>query len=59
MTATLTKDIYANRDKVLYGKKGDVVTIISYSDPVYIVEGSNGNRFPVHEDFLTIKTQHK
>jgi hypothetical protein len=40
------------KDKTLYGKQGDTVKIISDCGNVCIVEGEDGNRFPVHKDLL-------
>lgn len=46
----LTEDIRSYvKQEVVYGYKGDEVTIISTSGNVHIVSNSSGNRFPVHE----------
>ena len=54
--AKLSEDIYsifyngktgANRERILLGRKGEGVTIISDHDNVLIVEGKNKNRYPV------------
>ncbi len=34
------------KDKTVYAKKSETVTIISISSPVAIVENSRGERFP-------------
>lgn len=54
MTAILNEDVYSNK-KMLYGKKGEVVTVIAVYDHVYIVEGAKG-RFPVNKVKLTLKS---
>jgi hypothetical protein len=38
----------------LYGKKNDIVTIISYSEPVLCVEDKNKERFSVRIEFVTL-----
>lgn len=37
----------------IYGRKHDVVTEISVSDPVVIVEAEDGSRYPIHKSKLT------
>lgn len=37
----------------LYGKRNDIVTIISYSEPVLCVEDKNNERFSVRIEFVT------
>ncbi len=50
----LKQDIFSgNREHTLYGKKNEMVTLISVSEPVFIVESKSGNRFPVHKDLAT------
>lgn len=52
MTATLLEDIHSNgKGKKLYGKKGEVVKIISDFWNVYIVE-LRGEKFPVKKNKL-------
>ncbi len=47
----LKQDIFSNsRERLQYGKKNEVVTLISVSEPVLIVESKSGNRYPVHKD---------
>lgn len=59
MTGTLLQDIITSgnqakaRNKGIYGKKGDTVTIISQMETVYIVE-LKGDRFPVHESNIKV-----
>lgn len=48
MTLILTSDIYSNRDKVIYGKQGEEVKLVSVHGDVLIVEGKSG-RFSVHK----------
>ncbi len=48
MELFLSCDVYSYRGGGLYGKSGTKVTVISDRHPVLIVEGPNGNRFPVH-----------
>ena len=38
----------------LYGKKGDKVMIVRVDADNCIVEDTNGNRFPVRREYLTI-----
>jgi hypothetical protein len=38
------------KEFLLYGAKGDLVKIISVSEPVLIVEGKNGERFAVRRE---------
>ena len=40
------------RPEVIYGKKGDEVKIISDCGNVFLVEGPDGNKFPVPADQL-------
>jgi hypothetical protein len=47
----LREDVVGHRSNV-YGKQGDVVTVVSECDTVYIVEGSSG-RFPVKKELLS------
>lgn len=50
----LTQDIRSlMRGEQLYGCRGDPVKIISDSVTVLIVEGPDGNRFPVRKEFVT------
>jgi hypothetical protein len=52
----LSEDIYSlfynrktgsNKERILFGRKGEEVTIISDHDNVLIVEGKNKNRYPI------------
>ncbi len=47
----LKRDIFSNsRERLQYGNKNEVVTLISVREPVLIVENKLGNRYPVHKD---------
>lgn len=50
-TYKVLKDIIGGRGTV-YAKKGVVVTEVSFSDPVAIVEDKSGERFPVNINSL-------
>lgn len=44
---------YRKKNKpVVYAVKGEIVKLVSQSDPVMIVEKKNGERFPVRADKL-------
>lgn len=51
--AILLIDILSNRSAVLYGHKGEQVSIISWHGKVAIVEGKKG-RFSVREENLQL-----
>lgn len=55
MVAILLSDIRSNKGGVMYGRAGELVTVISTHDDVFIVEGAKG-RFPVNKVKLTIKS---
>ncbi len=56
MIAILTEDIRSHgRGVPIYGKKGAEITIISWHGDVAIVEGKNGDRYPVRKEFLQFK----
>ena len=52
-THTLNIDVKSNKGN-LYGKKGDKVMIVRVDADNCIVEDTNGNRFPVRREYLTI-----
>lgn len=48
----LTTDIVSSTNRVVYGKKGDLVSICADHDNVFIVD-NNGNRFGVLKSLLS------
>ena len=59
----LSEDIYsnfyngktgANRERILFGRKGEEVIIIADHDNVVIVEGKNKNRYPVKKEKIIL-----
>lgn len=48
MVLVLTQTITSNKNKTLYGNKGEEVTLIAEHGDVLIVEGKRG-KFPVHK----------
>ena len=58
MKLGLKEDIHSfGRDRIIYGFAGEVVSLISYRPPMYIVETTKGERFPVHEKKVIIINQ--
>jgi len=51
----LISDIVGTSSRIDYGRQGDLVTIYSDHDNVFIVENSQGFRFAVRKDFLSDK----
>ncbi len=53
----LSQDIVStiNKNKV-YGRQGDTVVVVAYHSSVAIVEGINGERFPVKAELLISKS---
>ena len=56
MKATLrTDEVSLGKDKKVYGKKGDDVTIVNQRGHVVIAMDNRGNKFPVLKENLEIK----
>lgn len=53
MVVILLSDILSNKGGVMYGRAGELVTVISIHDDVFIVEGSKG-RFSVHKSKIRL-----
>ena len=49
----LTEDHRSSvRTETIYGLAKDIVTEVSVSDPVVIVQAADGNRYPIHKSKL-------
>lgn len=53
VTYTLSEDVTGIIKGKVYGKKGDLITLISKYGKVLIVEGKDGNRFSVTVKMIT------
>ena len=53
ITYTLSEDVNGINKGKIYGKKGDLVTLISEYGKVLIVEDKNGDRFSVTIKMIT------
>lgn len=56
----LNEDIFSNfnisdKDRIPYGKRNEVVTVVGESLQVLIVEGKSGERFSVNVNKVTFK----
>jgi len=50
----LQNDVISYNKKSIYGKKGEMVSIISNNDPAIIVRSETGNRFTTSMNNLSI-----
>jgi hypothetical protein len=49
MTATLKEDLFSTlKPNIQYGKKGEIVTVVSDCGKAIIVENKKGNRYSVN-----------
>lgn len=54
MKAKLNEDVISNFKKLLYGKKGETVTVTAEFQNVLIVQNAAGNKYPVKREQLTL-----
>lgn len=55
MKATLNEDIISHTKNIVYGKKGETVTVTAEFQNVLIVQNAAGDKYPVPTEKLTIK----
>ena len=57
MTAKLNEDITSHLKKVLYGKKGETVTVTAQFQNVLIVKNDKGDKYPAPSHKVTILSE--